>query len=125
MDSLGIDGSQRCRARTKSRSMSRYLFGQSWPAGTWRNGYGKNRGSATHCSCLCYVHGFACERNVTSVQMRLLCRPATDAEYWVVVDRDTGRIVAQGGEAMCRVIEKFGPHWIEKQGDLFDGTFRI
>lgn len=49
----------------------------------------------------------------------LVCRPATDAEYWVVTD-ETGRIVAQGSKALCQEVERDGPLVVIRPGDLFD-----
>lgn len=47
----------------------------------------------------------------------LRARPANDAEYWVVVDMATGRLMAQGSQAMCEhVVAVRG----RRQGDLFD-----
>lgn len=52
--------------------------------------------------------------------MTLRARPATDAEYWVTVDIETGRIMAQGSPALCEDVARNGPRWIVRQGDLFD-----
>ena len=51
--------------------------------------------------------------------MTLRARPATDAEYWVVVSEE-GRIVAQGSRQMCEDVVRYGPLVVTRMGDLFD-----
>jgi hypothetical protein len=50
--------------------------------------------------------------------MPMIARPANGAEFWVVVDTDTGRLIAQGRPALCKAVAAGRPV-IGEQGSLW------
>jgi|HubBroStandDraft_6_1064221.scaffolds.fasta_scaffold567157_2 hypothetical protein len=52
--------------------------------------------------------------------MTIRARPANDAEYWVAIRVQDGRVMAQGDRELCERVAARGPWTLDRMGDLFD-----